>query len=155
MVQRCQEVQLRTWVLVQGGRFLPRGEPVPGLPPRSGDPDQLGQWHRMRGVGEVEGAFAVAASCPRRPLRMITKCHWSMNRQVIGSSPIAGAISAATVSPLTCENAGERFPHSINCTLAAQDQHRGEHSRSPSEPVAGLCSRNGHGPDSCPAKECS
>jgi hypothetical protein len=58
MVHRCQVVQLRTLVLVQGGQFLAASEPV--LSPRSGHPHKLGQGHWVRSVGAVERILAVA-----------------------------------------------------------------------------------------------
>ena len=59
-------------VLVQGGQFLAGGEPVLDLPPGPGYPHEQGQWHRVRGVGPVEGVLAVAdPAADQQPVRPV------------------------------------------------------------------------------------
>jgi hypothetical protein len=70
MVQRCQEVQVRTWVLVERGEFLAGREAFFDLPPRSGHPHQLCQRYRPGSVSAVEGQLAISdAAADQQPVR--------------------------------------------------------------------------------------
>jgi hypothetical protein len=62
-VQHRPDVHLRTWC-VQGGEFLGAGEGLFDLPADAGDADEFGEGDRLRGVGPVEGVFAVADPAP-------------------------------------------------------------------------------------------
>ena len=69
MVQRCQEVQLRTWCSSRSASSLLPANPS-RFPAGSGELHQLGQRHRSERAGAVEGVLAVADAVPeQQPVR--------------------------------------------------------------------------------------